>query len=113
MVSSADNIFQALMGVIDDRKAHPTEKSYTTSLLRKGLDEIGAKITEEAGEGGEAAAEAVETRADHVAHEAADVIYHLFVLLAHTEVPLSAVEAKLAGRFGISGLEEKASRSQK
>ena len=46
-------------------------------------------------------------------HEAADLVYHLLVLLAWRGVGLDEVEAELARRFGISGLEEKASRQQK
>ena len=46
----------------------------------------------------------------HLTHEAADLIYHLFVMLAARDVALDDVEAELARRFGVSGLDEKASR---
>ncbi len=47
----------------------------------------------------------------HTIHEAADVIYHLFVLLGYRDISLAEVEAELARRFGISGVDEKASRT--
>lgn len=98
------------MGVIEDRKANPSEKSYTNRLLEGGIAKIGAKIVEEAAEVVEAAAEPGEAGRAHTIREAADVIYHLFVLLGHRDIPLADVEAELARRFGISGLDEKASR---
>ena len=105
-------VFEQLMSVIEDRKANPPERSYTTKLFQGGVDAIGAKIVEEAAEVVEAAGEgdSVEAR-DHLTHEAADLIYHLFVMLGHREIPLSAVTEKLGSRFGISGLDEKAARN--
>jgi phosphoribosyl-ATP pyrophosphohydrolase len=110
-VGDSDSIFARLMAVIEDRKAHPSEKSYTNKLLIGGVDKIGAKIVEEAAEVVAAAAEPGDPGRAHTVREAADVIYHLFVLLGHREISLSEVEAELARRFGISGLEEKAGRS--
>ena len=104
------SVFPQLMQVIDQRKAQPSEASYTVRLLAGGAEKIGAKVMEEAAEVVAAAHEPGAAGADHLAHEAADLVYHLFVMLAHRDVPLSAVEAKLAARFGISGLEEKAAR---
>ena len=43
-------------------------------------------------------------------YEAADLIYHLFVMLGFKQIALAEVEAELARRFGISGLDEKAAR---
>jgi phosphoribosyl-ATP pyrophosphohydrolase len=99
------------MAVIDERKSAPSDRSYTVKLLTAGVEKIGAKIIEEAGEVVEAAGEPGDAGRQHLAHEAADLIYHLFVMLAARDVPLSDVEAVLAGRFGISGLDEKASRA--
>ncbi len=98
------------MSIISDRKAKPSEKSYTTTLLAGGVAKIGGKITEEAAEVVEAAGEPGEDGRQHTIREAADVIYHLFVLLAHREITLDDVEAELARRFHMSGLEEKAKR---
>ncbi len=109
-VDGSTHIFQSLMAVILDRKANPPERSYTTTLFRGGIDKIGAKLTEECGEVIEAARETGDAGRAHLVHEAADVLYHLFVLLGHCDIPLSAVEAELGKRFGISGLDEKASR---
>ena len=101
------DIIAALYRVIRDRKAHPDEKSYTASLYAKGLDKILGKLGEEAtelavaGKGGERA---------EIVYEAADVIYHLLVLLGYYEIEPEAVYSELRRRFGISGLDEKASR---
>ena len=106
----ADSIFARLMAVIEDRKAHPSEKSYTARLLAGGLEKIGAKILEEAAEVVVAAAEPGDPGRTHTIREAADVVYHLFVLLGYRDIPLAELEAELARRFGISGLDEKAAR---
>lgn len=105
-------IFARLMAVVEDRKAHPSEKSYTHRLLSGGVTKIGEKINEEAAEVVEAAAEPGEDGRQHLVREAADLVYHLFVMLTHRDVSLAEVEAELARRFGIGGLEEKASRPQ-
>lgn len=109
-MSGDSTIFARLMAVVEDRKAHPSEKSYTHRLLLGGVAKIGEKITEEAAEVIEAAGEPGEEGRQHLVREAADLVYHLFVMLAHREVGLTDVEAELARRFGISGLDEKASR---
>ncbi len=90
--------------------AGEADKSYTAKLLAGGVAKIGPKVTEEAAEVVEAAAEPDEAGREHTVREAADVIYHLMVLLAVRGVKLDEVEAELARRFGMSGLEEKASR---
>jgi len=103
-------VFQRLMDVIEDRRANPPERSYTTSLFRGGVEKIGGKILEEAREVVEAAGEVDEQGRQHLIHEAADLIYHLFVMLGYRAIRLLEVEAELARRFGISGLDEKAAR---
>lgn len=107
------SVLHQLMDVILDRKANPPPKSYTNTLLAGGVSKIGAKITEEAAETVEAAGEPDEAGRQHLIREAGDLIYHLFVMLAAREVALGEVEAELAKRFGISGLDEKASRPPK
>ena len=109
MTQSADILHQ-LMAVVEDRKANPPEKSYTTSLFAGGVEKIGGKITEEAAEVVEAAGEPGEEGRTHLIAEAADLTYHLLVMLAHRDATLAEVEAELARRFGISGIDEKASR---
>lgn len=110
-MTQTDSIFARLMAVIEDRKANPPEKSYTTRLFAGGVPKIGAKVTEEAAEVVAAAGEPGDTGQDHTVREAADVIYHLLVLLACRDIPLARVEDELARRFGVSGLDEKAARN--
>ena len=98
---------EALEQVVAARKAAPSERSYTSRLLAGGVGAIGPKVTEEAGE--LVAAAAAESD-DRVSAEAADLIYHMLVLLASRGIPFASVENVLAGRFGISGLDEKAAR---
>ena len=105
------SVLSRLMQVIEDRKVHLPERSYTTTLFRGGVEKIGGKVLEEAREAVEAADESGDEGRRHLIAEAADVIYHLLVLLAHRDIGLSDVEAELARRFGISGLDEKASRT--
>jgi phosphoribosyl-ATP pyrophosphohydrolase len=104
--------FAQLMAVIEDRKANPPAKSYTTALFAGGVAKIGEKIVEEAAEVVEAAGESGESGRAHLIREAGDLIYHLFVMLGHRDVKLAEVEAEIANRFGISGLDEKAARGK-
>jgi phosphoribosyl-ATP pyrophosphohydrolase len=108
--SNTASVVAQLMAVIEDRKRNPPAKSYTTTLLNGGIPKIGGKVQEEAREVVEAAYEEGEQGRKHVIAEAADVVYHLLVLLAHQEVKWDEVEAEIARRFGISGLDEKALR---
>lgn len=111
-VSNSDSVLAKLVAVIRDRKLNPPPRSYTTALFAGGVDKIGGKVTEEARELVEAAHETGEEGTQHFIHEAADLLYHMLVLLRHRDVEWEAVEAELARRFGISGLDEKAARSQ-
>lgn len=107
------HVLAQLMATIEDRRANPSEKSYTSKLLTGGIAKIGGKITEEARETVEAASEPGDAGRSHFIYECADLTYHLFVLMAHNGVTLSELEAELARRFGISGLDEKAARPPK
>lgn len=107
------SILEQLMQVIAERKARMPEKSYTTQLLRGGTAKIGEKVREEAAEVVQAAEEPGDEGRRHLVHEAADLVYHLWVLLGYRDIPLAELEAELARRFGISGLDEKASRPPK
>jgi len=100
--------FDRLFGVIMDRKKNPGEDSYTTRLLSGGIKFIGAKVMEEAGELVEAAQI---KEPEDIVHEAADLIYHAWVLLAEAGVSPEDVRKELAGRAGVSGLEEKMRRT--
>jgi phosphoribosyl-ATP pyrophosphohydrolase/phosphoribosyl-AMP cyclohydrolase len=99
--------FDRLFGVIADRKKNPEANSYTSQLFTGGIEAIGAKVVEEAGELVEAAHG---KGPEEVIHEAADLIYHAWVLLAEAGVSPEQVREELAGRAGVSGLEEKAGR---
>jgi len=101
-------VLEHLESVIGARKVAGSERSYTSRLLAGGVPAIGAKVTEEADELVQAATAETDER---VVSEAADLLYHTLVLLACRGLTLADVEQTLAGRFGMSGLEEKASRS--
>lgn len=96
-----------LFSIINARKAAPSEKSYTASLLKAGVARCAKKFGEESVEA--ALAAATGDREGTIA-ESADVLYHLLVLWAAADVRPEDVYAALAKREGQSGLEEKASR---
>jgi phosphoribosyl-ATP pyrophosphohydrolase len=106
-MSEQNHILDAVYQVILERKAKPSDTSYTAALMKKGLDTILKKIGEEgtelviAGKGG--------TRQEIVC-ETADLFFHTLVLLGYHDIPPEAVYAELRRRFGISGIDEKNSR---
>jgi phosphoribosyl-ATP pyrophosphohydrolase len=105
------SVFAQLMATIESRRANPAPNSYTARLLEGGVNKIRNKLVEEAAELFEAAAEPGDAGRSHTIYEAADLVYHLFVLLACHDISLAELEQELARRFGTSGLEEKASRT--
>ena len=103
-------ILERLYDVVVARRNERPSGSYVVQLLDGGWEAIGAKIREEAGE----VIDAGQSESDEaVAHEAADLLFHLWVGLAARDVDPKAVFAELGRRFGIGGLEEKASRGEK
>ncbi len=98
-----------LAKTIDARAASGGEASYTRKLLDKGAVHCAKKLGEEAVE---TVIAALETDREHLVAESADLIYHLLVLLKSRGVGLEEVEAALAQRTSMSGLEEKASRKK-
>jgi len=110
-VSQPNSSIDRLMAVIEQRKRDMPEDSYTAKLLAAGPKKIRKKIVEEAAELFEAALEPGPSQRDHLVQEAADLVYHVLVLLAACDVPFTEVEAELARREGVSGLEEKARRT--
>ncbi len=100
-------ILDAVYKVILERKENPSEKSYVASLYAKGLDKILGKIGEEATEVAVAGKGGV---VDEVVSEVADLWFHTLVLLSYYDLPPEQIYAELERRFGLSGLEEKASR---
>lgn len=97
----------ALWRILEARSQSDGTRSYTRSLLDKGKGHIGSKVTEEAGEFVQALLEESDER---VLSEAADLVYHLLVGLLSRGVGLRQLEQELAGRFNLSGLDEKAQR---
>jgi phosphoribosyl-ATP pyrophosphohydrolase/phosphoribosyl-AMP cyclohydrolase len=105
----ASPTFPRLWRELEARCDASADKSYTRSLLDKGAAKIAAKIREE----GDELARAVEGETeDRVISESADVIYHMLVGLLFRKRSLKDVQSELARRFGISGHDEKASRSK-
>ncbi len=105
------SIVDQLARVIEARRdAGSSEKSYTKSLLDKGMPKILEKIAEESGE---LAAELPSGPDDKVIHETADLLFHVMVGLTARKIPVERVLAELARRFGTSGHVEKASRPPK
>ena len=98
---------EALEQVVAGRKGGDPSRSYTAKLLAGGPAAAGAKVTEEAAGPGRAAGDEAD---EGVGSEAADLLYHMLVLLACRDVSLERVEGELARRFGVSGLAEKAAR---
>ena len=96
-----------LAATIDARAASAGEGSYTKKLLDKGPEHCAKKLGEEAVE---TVIAAVGTDRNHLIAESADLLYHLLVVLKARGVTLADVEAALAQRTSMSGLEEKASR---
>lgn len=94
---------------IDARAASGGEASYTRKLLDKGAEHCAKKFGEEAVE---TVIAAVENKREHLVAEAADLLYHLLVLLKSRGIKLEDVEEALAKRTSMSGLEEKAARKR-
>ena len=102
-------IVKRVADVIAKRRKERPEKSYVVSLLDKGFPKINEKISEEAGELVEALPQG---DAKHTAHEAADLLFHMLVGLEAAGIPADAVFTELGRRFGVSGIDEKASRGK-
>ena len=96
-----------LAALIVTRKGADAETSWTARLLASGPEKCARKFGEEAVE---AIIEAVRGDRENLTAEAADVIYHLLVMLAARDVTLADVVAELERREGISGIAEKAAR---
>jgi phosphoribosyl-ATP pyrophosphohydrolase len=98
-----------LAKIIDARAASGGEASYTRKLLDRGPELCARKFGEEAVE---TVIAAIGNNRDHLIAESADLLFHLLVLLKSRGVELEEVEATLAQRTGMSGIEEKAARKR-
>ncbi|MCR8826330.1 phosphoribosyl-ATP diphosphatase [Pseudosulfitobacter koreensis] len=96
-----------LYATILSRKSADPDSSWTAQLFAKGPEKCAEKFGEEAIE---AIIEAVRDDKAALTSEAADVLYHLMVMLAARDVPLDDVLAELARRQSQSGIAEKAAR---
>ena len=96
-----------LAQLIDARKSADPDSSWTAKLLAKGPEKCAEKFGEEAIE---AIIEAVKGDKAALTSEAADVLYHVLVMLAASDVVLGDVMAELTRRQGTSGIAEKSAR---
>ena len=92
-----DDVLDELFAVIEDRKANLPEDSYTASLFthEKGENAVLEKIGEETTE---LLLAAKDDDREEIAHESADIVYHLLVLLAMNDMDLSDLRAELRER---------------
>jgi phosphoribosyl-ATP pyrophosphohydrolase len=100
---------ERLAATIEARRGADPDTSWTAKLLAKGPEKCAEKFGEEAVE---AIIEAVKGDRDALTAEAADVLYHLLVMLAARDVTLADVMAELERREGASGIVEKAARAR-
>ena len=101
------DILKQLALVLEQRKQESPESSYVASLYSKGLDNILKKIGEEATE---TVIAAKGGNKEQIIYETADLWFHCMVMLADRGLNPDDVLEELQRRFGLSGLEEKASR---
>jgi phosphoribosyl-ATP pyrophosphohydrolase len=104
---SGKDVLGRLAEVLEARKTADPESSYVARLYGKGLDAILKKIGEEATETVMAAKDGEGPR---IVSEVADLWFHTLVLLAHQGLQPVQVLGELERRFGLSGIQEKASR---
>ena len=113
-----NHIIDELYKVLQERKNESAEKSYVSSLYAGNSPKIAKKILEEAQELIDEALALDKTPNDpllqkNIRAEAADLLFHVMVMLSHHDVPPSDVFKILEERFGTSGHEEKANRASK
>ncbi len=102
-------VLDRLYRVIDSRRTADPETSHTARLFQKGTRKIAQKVGEEAVE---TVIEAIRGKRDRLVSESADLMYHLLVLWADARINPAEVWEELARREGLSGIEEKKSRSE-
>jgi len=103
------SVFEQLSATIESRKTASPDSSYVAKLFHKGADSILKKIGEEATE---VVIAAKGENREQIVYESADLLFHLMVMLAQYDLTLADVADELARREGLSGLVEKASRSE-
>ena len=106
----AENILFRLSETLASRRNADPEKSYTARLFARGPDSILKKIGEESAELIMAAKDGERA---HIVYESADLIYHIWALLAFYDIGAGEVFGELQRREGTSGIDEKKSRAVK
>ena len=109
MMATDNDILKQLTAVLEQRKSASADSSYVASLYQGGLDKILKKVGEEATETVIAAKDGDRKK---IVYETADLWFHTLVMLSHHGLSADDVLAELARRFGLSGIEEKASRTR-
>ncbi len=101
------DILRKLAETLEARKGADPQSSYVAGLYAKGLDAILKKVGEEATETVLAAKSGERAQ---IIHETADLWFHTLIMLAQTGLKPDDILTELDRRFGVSGLDEKASR---
>ncbi|KAB7887639.1 bifunctional phosphoribosyl-AMP cyclohydrolase/phosphoribosyl-ATP diphosphatase HisIE [Poseidonibacter ostreae] len=108
--TSAYGVIDTLYHTIQEKKNDDPKKSYTAKLLQGEENSMLKKIVEESGEFTFAIKD---NDSEEIIYEAADITYHVLVALASKNISPDRVKQELARRFGMSGIEEKNSRTDK
>lgn len=103
------HVIEKLFAVLKERKNADPEKSYVSSLYKKGTVKISEKVMEEAQE---TVDEALANDNEKLKQESADLLFHLMVLWAHQGIEPGDVFTVLEQRLGVGGHDEKASRGK-
>lgn len=107
-MTAKSDVLLALEEVLEQRKGADADTSYVASLYAKGLNKILEKVGEEATE---LVLAAKDGNKEEIVGEAADLWFHTMVMLADQGLSVTDIIDELARRFGLSGLDEKASRN--
>jgi|TARA_B110000090_G_C13397694_1_gene451942 phosphoribosyl-ATP pyrophosphohydrolase len=105
----SDDILKRLMTVLESRKGGDPSSSYVAKLYDQGIDTILKKIGEESAETIIAAKSGDK---EQIIYETADLWFHSLVLLAQQNLTAQQVLDELDRRFGLSGIEEKSTRTK-
>ncbi len=103
-------ILAELTKTIEERKQADPDSSYVAKLHKKGLDTILKKVGEEATE---TVIAAKDGEKEQIIYETADLWFHTLVMLSSFDLSYEDILQELGRRFGLSGIEEKASRKDK
>ena len=103
-----NKILERLDLTIQGKTTESPNKSHTAKLLKKGTEKCAEKFGEEAIE---LIVASVKKKKKEIIGEAADTLYHMFVLLRSKNISIKEVLTELASREGISGIEEKRKRN--